>query len=87
MACDRMERIRQRLTQAFAPTRLELTDQSHLHAGHAGTASGGGHFSLVISAAVFNGKMMLEQHRMIYDALGELMQTDIHALQIHVMRT
>ncbi len=79
-----MERIRAILTQALAPTRLQLTDDSHRHAGHAG-ARQGGHFTLCIAAPGFAGKRPLECHRMIYAALGELMHTDIHALSIDLL--
>ena len=80
----RMARIRARLAQALAPTRLELIDDSHQHAGHAG-ARQGGHFTVRIAAPGFAGKRPLECHRMIYAALGELMQTDIHALSIELV--
>ncbi len=80
----RMARIRARLAQALAPTRLELIDDSHQHAGHAG-ARQGGHFTVRIGAPGFAGKRPLECHRMIYAALGELMQTDIHALSIELV--
>ncbi|WP_448511017.1 BolA family protein [Immundisolibacter sp.] len=80
----RMARIRARLTQALAPTCLELIDDSHQHAGHAG-ARQGGHFTVRIGAPGFAGKRPLECHRMIYVALGELMQTDIHALSIELL--
>ena len=80
----RLARIRAVLTQALAPTRLELVDDSHRHAGHAG-ARQGGHFTLRIAAPGFAGKRPLECHRMIYAALGELMQTDIHALSIELL--
>lgn len=80
----RLARIRAVLTQALAPTRLELIDDSQQHAGHAG-ARQGGHFTLRIAAPAFAGKRPLECHRMIYAALGELMQTDIHALSIELL--
>ena len=80
----RMARIRAILTQALAPTRLELVDDSHRHAGHAG-ARQGGHFTLRIAAPCFAGRRPLECHRMIYAALGELMHTDIHALSIELL--
>jgi BolA protein len=83
-AADRQQRIRACLEAAFAPTRLELIDDSHRHAGHAG-AREGGHFTLRIAAPVFAGKRALECHRMIYAALGELMRTDIHALAIELL--
>lgn len=80
----RMARIRAVLTQALSPTALELIDDSHQHAGHAG-ARQGGHFTLRIAAPAFAGKRPVQCHRLIYAALGELMQTDIHALAIEVL--
>lgn len=85
VASERMARIRACLETALAPTRLELIDDSHLHAGHAG-ARQGGHFTVRIAAPAFAGKRPLECHRLIYGALGELMQTDIHALSIDLLR-
>ncbi|MGB1579917.1 MAG: BolA family protein [Nevskiales bacterium] len=79
---ERVERIRQTLQEAFAPSRLEITDDSHLHAGHAGARSGKGHFTVVIESAAFEGKSLLERHRMVYTVMDEMMQTDIHALSI-----
>lgn len=81
---SRAQRIRASLETAFVPTRLELIDDSHRHAGHAG-AREGGHFILRIAAPAFAGKRPLECHRMIYAALGELMRTDIHALSIELL--
>lgn len=81
MSENRVEAIRQRLTEAFAPERLDIVDDSHKHAGHAG-AQGGGHFSVHIVAEAFQGKKPIERHRMVYDALGDLMQSEIHALSI-----
>ncbi|PLK47531.1 BolA family transcriptional regulator [Uliginosibacterium sp. TH139] len=78
---DRIEEIRQRLA-ALEPLLIELEDESHRHAGHAGARSGGGHFELRIVATCFTGKPTLARHRLIYAALGELMQTRIHALSI-----
>jgi BolA protein len=72
------------LTQAFSPTHLEITNDSHRHIGHAGAQSGGGHFTVTISANVFQGKKLLACHRLIYAALGDLMQKKIHALKIRV---
>jgi BolA protein len=75
--------IRQRLTAALAPSRLDLTDESALHAGHAGARpEGESHFRMLIVAATFAGKSRLERQRMVFAALGGLMQTDIHALSI-----
>jgi BolA protein len=81
-ADDRIERIRAALRAALSPTRLVIEDESHLHAGHSGAATGRGHFRVEIDSAAFAGHPLLARHRMVYAALGELMQTDIHALSI-----
>ena len=74
--------IRKRLN-ALAPARLELLDESAQHAGHTGAAPGGNtHWKLTIVSAIFAGKPTVARHRMIYQALGELMQQPIHALSI-----
>lgn len=78
---ERMRVIRERLTEAFAPTSLDIIDDSHKHAGHAG-ARHGGHFQVDIVADAFEGKTPVQRHRMIYQALGDYMQTDVHALAI-----
>lgn len=76
------EEIRRRLDR-LAPVRLELHDESALHAGHAGAAPGGNtHWRLSIVSAAFEGKPMVARHRMVYQALGELMREPIHALAI-----
>ena len=77
-----MQRIRQRLTDALQPVRLDLEDDSARHAGHAGAASGAGHFNAVIVCEAFAGKRLLERHRMVYAALGDLMNTEIHAFSM-----
>lgn len=79
---DRTERIDAALRAAFSPTDLLIKDQTHLHAGHAGAEGGLGHFEVQIMSDAFSGKNPIERHRMVYDALGELMLTDIHALKI-----
>jgi BolA protein len=79
---DRPDRIRQELETQFAPTELLVKDQSHLHAGHAGAKDGKGHFDVTIVSATFDGKNRVQRHQMIYDALRDLLQTDIHALSI-----
>ena len=74
--------IRRRL-ETLAPSRLELLDESAQHAGHAGAAPGGNtHWKLTIVSAAFAGSGTVARHRMIYQALGELMQAPIHALSI-----
>lgn len=79
---DRIEKIRSRLEEKLKPSQLEIIDQSHLHAGHAGAKEGKGHFVVEITSASFSGKSLIERHRLVYEALGDLMQTDIHALSI-----
>ncbi len=78
----RVERIRAALEAAFAPSRLEVEDDSHRHAGHAGARDGRGHFNVLIVSPAFAGKAPLARHRAVYAALGDMMQTDIHALSI-----
>ena len=77
-----MRLIRSRLETAFEPEHLELVDESHRHRGHAGAADGKGHFRVRIVSKRFRYTPPLQRQRMIFDALGELMQTDIHALSI-----
>ncbi|QDI05855.1 MULTISPECIES: BolA family protein [Xanthomonas translucens group] len=78
----RLERIRAALQAAFAPQALEVEDDSHRHAGHAGARDGRGHFNVRIVSTAFAGMAPLARHRAVYAALGEMMQTDIHALSI-----
>lgn len=78
---DRIERMRARLAQ-LAPTDLAIEDESHKHIGHAGARDGRGHFRVRIVTAAFSGEPLLVRHRRVYAALGDLMQTDIHALAI-----
>jgi BolA protein len=78
----RVERIRERLLRELSPSQLQIEDESHKHAGHAGARDGRGHFNVRITAAAFSGESLLARHRRVYAALGELMQTDIHALAI-----
>ena len=75
--------IRQRLTTALSPSRLDLVDESARHAGHAGARpQGESHFRVSIVSAKFAGKSRVERQRMVFAALGDLMRTDIHALAI-----
>lgn len=73
--------MRSRLA-ALDPIELAIEDDSASHAGHAGAARGGGHYNMRIVSASFAGKRTLERHRIVYDALGDMMQRDIHALSI-----
>lgn len=82
---ERQNMIEQRLRAALAPQRLEIEDESHLHVGHPGARSGGGHFNVTIVAAAFEGKTLIQRHRLIYEALGEAMQGEIHALSIKAL--
>jgi BolA protein len=81
----RVERIRIRLEQRFAPSALEVVDESHLHAGHPGARSGKGHFRVRIVAPAFAGLPALRRHRLVYESLDELMTQDIHALSIEAL--
>ncbi|MFA0923367.1 BolA family protein [Xanthomonas fragariae] len=82
---SRVERIRIALQTALAPSELEVVDDSHRHAGHAGARDGRGHFNVRMVSAVFADKPQLARHRAIYAAVGEMMQTDIHALSIEAL--
>ncbi len=82
MSEGRVPKIESLLTAAFSPDELLVKDQSHLHAGHAGAKDGRGHFEVVIVADAFADCSRIKSHRLIYDALGQLMTTDIHALSI-----
>ena len=79
----RVDRIRDRLQAALNPTRLDVVDDSHRHEGHPSVRDGRGHFTVVIVAAAFTGLSKLERHRAVYDAVQDLMATDIHAMSIH----
>lgn len=76
-----VDEIRDRLA-VLQPARLDIEDESDRHAGHAGARDGGGHYRLRIVAAGFAGKTALQRHRVVYDALGDLMRRKIHALSI-----
>ncbi len=78
------EKMRARLAP-LQPERIEIGDDSALHAGHAGARSGGGHYRLLIVSAQFESRNTVARHRMIYDALGDMMKTDIHALAIRAV--
>ena len=82
MSAERVEMIRERLTTTLQPAELEIIDESARHAGHAGAASGGGHFIVNIVAAAFNDKTLIQRHRLVYDAVDDIMHREIHALSI-----
>lgn len=78
----RLERIRAALQAALAPIELEVGDDSALHVGHAGAASGGGHYSVKIVSSRFEGLRLVMRHRLVYDAVHDMMRAEIHALAI-----
>lgn len=78
----RIREMERRLNEALAPSRLSITDDSHEHVGHPGARDGRGHFTVEIESEAFRGRTPVARHRLVYDALGDLMQTDIHALAI-----
>ena len=82
MTVDRVATITARLNEHFSPVELEVLDESHLHVGHAGARDGRGHFRVRIVSPRFQGTNPLQRHRMVYDALGDMMKTDIHALSL-----
>jgi len=82
VTAERVALIRSRLQEAFDPDELEVVDDSRRHAGHAGARDGRGHFEVRILSHRFAGKRTIERHRMVYAALGSMMQTDIHALAV-----
>ena len=82
---NRVERIRSALQAAFTPQLVEVRDDSHRHAGHAGASDGRGHFKVIVVSEAFAGKAPLARHRAVYAALGDMMETDIYALSIKAL--
>jgi BolA protein len=82
---SRAARLRERLEAHFTPVELLIEDESHKHAGHAGAAGGQSHFRIRIVAEAFRGLAPIARHRRVYAAVGDLMQTDIHALAIEAL--
>jgi BolA protein len=78
------ERIREQLA-VLSPTLVEVEDDSHRHAGHAGAASGGGHYNLYVISAQFQSLTLVARHRLVYAALASLMRREIHALSINAL--
>lgn len=79
---DRQARVEAILRERLAPAHLVIEDESHLHRGHAGAADGGSHFRATIVSAAFEGKTLVEQHRLVHDALKGMFGKDIHALAL-----
>ena len=80
----RIELMQEKLA-SLNPTHLNIIDESHLHTGHAGAKEGKGHFRLQIASARFADLRLIQSHRLIYETLGDMMQTDIHALSIELI--
>ncbi len=85
MTTERVNAIRRQLEELLAPVELDIEDGSHLHAGHAGAQDGRGHFRVRIVSEKFTGQPPLKRHRLVYQALAELLKTDIHALSIEAL--
>jgi BolA protein len=81
---ERMSKMRARL-DVLEPVQVEIIDESHKHAGHAGARDGGGHYVVRIVSAKFAGCNTVARHRMVYSAMGELMKRDIHALTLQAL--
>jgi BolA protein len=85
---DTVTRIRTILTDTFQPTTLELIDDSAKHAGHAGVRQhGGGHFYATIVSDRFQGKNHVQRHQLVYQALGDMLKSEVHALSIKALTT
>ena len=81
MTAERMTMIRERLTDVFSPQALNIIDESAKHAGHA-SAGGAGHFVVEIVSDAFDGNSLIQRHRQVYEALDDIMHSEIHALSI-----
>jgi BolA protein len=82
---DRRSRITASLRERFDPVHIEVVDESHLHAGHPGAKSGGGHLRVLIVSDRFEGESLVERQRLVYGALSEEMGPDIHALSMKTL--
>lgn len=82
---DRILRIRQALQASLYTDDIAVRDDSHLHVGHVGAQSGLGHFHVTIRSVQFSGQSQISRHRLVYEALGTLMETDIHAVSIRAL--
>ncbi len=80
-----VDTIKQKLNQALNPELIEIIDNSAAHAGHAGVQSGGGHYHVTIVAEAFTDKSQVQRHQLVYQALGDLMKQEIHALGINAL--
>jgi len=85
VSSDRRDRLTRRLEDGLRPDHLEVIDDSHRHAGHAGAADGRGHFTVLIVSPGFTGLGTLKRHKLVYEVVGDMMTTDIHALSIQAL--
>lgn len=83
MNLARIDQIRSRLESALNPMSLDIRDDSAMHAGHAGAQGGAGHYTVFIRAGAFQGLRRLQRHRLVYDAVADMMPGEIHALSIN----
>lgn len=82
---NRVEEIKRRLVEQLQASSVQVLDEGHKHIGHPGARDGRGHFAVRVVSHAFADKSTLQRHRMVYDAMGTLMQTDIHALSVEAM--
>ncbi len=85
MTSPRVERIKAMLEQAFTAARVSVQDDSAKHAGHAGARDGAGHFLVRVESQDFTGRSRLERHRLVYEALADMLPREIHALNIEAV--
>ena len=81
----RIEKIRLAIGASLKPSSVDIIDQSYRHVGHAGARDGRGHFDVRVVSELFKGKLPLARHRLVFAAVGNLMETDIHALSIKAL--
>lgn len=79
------ETIQQKLIETLKPDLIDITDNSAAHAGHAGVQQGGGHYNVTLVAEIFTGKSLVQRHQLVYQALGDMMKHEIHALGINAL--
>ena len=80
-----IDTIKQRLNESIQPELIEIIDNSAAHAGHASARQGGGHYNVTIVAELFYDKSLVQRHQLVYQALGDLMKDEIHALGINAL--
>lgn len=78
-------RIEKELRERLAAIHVDVIDESHLHAGHAGSRDGGGHFRAVVVSTRFEGRTPVQRQRLVYEALGDAMGSEIHALSMRTL--